>query len=78
MKKLTLTLLIAFGFLLAIVPASNAGVHVGVFVGPGPGYYGAPYPVYYGGGPYYGGYYPRYYYGRHYYGHYGHYGHHWH
>ena len=76
MKKFTLTLLVAMGLLFSLAPSSEAGVHVGVFVGPGPGYY-APYPVYYGG-PYYGGYYPRYYYGRHYYGHYGHYGHHWH
>jgi len=78
MKKFTLTLLAVFGFLLFMTTNSNAGVHVGVYVGaPGPYYVEPVYPAYYG--PYYGGvYYPRYYHGRHYYGHYGRYGHHWH
>jgi len=75
MKKFCFTLLITICLWLSIGATSNAGVHVGVYVGaPGPVYY--PEPAYYG--PYYGGgYYPRYYHGRHYYGHYGHYGHHW-
>jgi hypothetical protein len=77
MKKFCFTMLVAFGLWLSLTANSNAGVHVGVFVGaPGPVFY--PEPVYYGGGPYYGGYYPHYYHGRHYYGHYGHYGHQWH
>ena len=46
MKKLTLTILIAMGMLLCMTSNSSAGVHFGVYVGGGPGYYYGPGPDY--------------------------------
>jgi hypothetical protein len=83
MKKMTLVLLAAVGLFLASTANSNAGVHVGIYLG-GPSY-PCVYPSYYCPPAYYGpsyGYYP--YYGRYYGGYYGYHrpyyshSHHWH